>query len=92
MPTNICREFRIHGHVQGVGFRWWTKSQAIRLGINGSVKNCVDGSVLVRACGHQAALDEFASLLRRGPEGARVRSMDASPLTDAPGERFIIER
>ena len=23
----------VHGHVQGVGFRWWTRSRALELGL-----------------------------------------------------------
>ena len=25
----------VHGHVQGVGFRWWTRSRALELGLTG---------------------------------------------------------
>ncbi|MEO6703969.1 MAG: acylphosphatase, partial [Jatrophihabitantaceae bacterium] len=25
----------VHGQVQGVGFRWWTRSRALELGLTG---------------------------------------------------------
>jgi acylphosphatase len=69
MPARL---FRVHGRVQGVGFRWWTRSQARRLGVAGSVRNCPDGSVEVRARAREEALAELHHLLHQGPPGARV--------------------
>lgn len=37
----------VHGRVQGVGFRWWTRSRALELGLVGSATNHADGRVLV---------------------------------------------
>src|SRR5439155_539334 len=39
--------FLVHGHVQGVGFRWWVWRQATRLGLRGLARNLRDGSVEV---------------------------------------------
>ncbi|HKI60293.1 MAG TPA: acylphosphatase, partial [Mariprofundaceae bacterium] len=36
---------RIEGRVQGVSFRYYTLQEANRLGIDGWVRNCEDGSV-----------------------------------------------
>ena len=41
----------VHGQVQGVGFRWWTRSQALELGLTGSATNLDDGRVCVVAEG-----------------------------------------
>jgi len=35
----------VHGEVQGVGFRWWTRSRALELGLVGSASNQRDGRV-----------------------------------------------
>ena len=37
----------VHGHVQGVGFRYWTKTQALELGLLGYAANQPDGRVRV---------------------------------------------
>ena len=60
------------GRVQGVGFRCWTRRQAMQLGLEGAVCNRADGSVEVRARGSERAVREFLDWLREGPPGARV--------------------
>jgi acylphosphatase len=66
------RTYQLHGRVQGVGFRWWARSQADRLGVRGSIRNDPDGSVVVVAVADAATLDAFRALLEQGPTGARV--------------------
>lgn len=86
----MARTFRLHGKVQGVGFRWWARSQAERLGIRGTVRNDPDGSVVVVASGDAAALTAFRQLLERGPSGARVERVEESegPAGDFEGFRI----
>jgi acylphosphatase len=57
----------VSGDVQGVGFRWWTKAQALELGLAGSAANRVDGRVEVVAEGPPAALAELLQRLREEP-------------------------
>ena len=56
----------VHGRVQGVGFRWWTRSQALELGVHGWARNTDDGRVEVVAEGAPQACAELLSRLR-GP-------------------------
>lgn len=56
----------VHGQVQGVGFRWWTKSRALQLRLRGYAKNLADGRVEVVAEGPRAACDRLLSALRSG--------------------------
>lgn len=92
MAASECAEFRIEGRVQGVGFRWWTRSQALRLHLTGSVRNCPDGSVLVMACGSPEHLAELDELLHAGPDGAVVERVDRSAADGAEPTTFNIER
>lgn len=64
----------VHGHVQGVGFRWWTRSRALELGLSGYAKNLSDGRVEVVAEGEQGDVDKLLELLRENPSS-----------TDRPG-------
>ncbi len=39
----------VHGHVQGVGFRWWTRARTLELGLTGYASNKPDSRVHVVA-------------------------------------------
>ena len=71
----------VHGHVQGVGFRWFVISCASQLGITGWVANRADGTVEVVAEGEPASLEALLGALRDGPPGAEVTEVD---VTDRP--------
>jgi len=77
--------FRVTGRVQGVGFRWWTRAQATRLGVEGTVRNAADGSVEVQARGPEPALAELERLLQEGPPHARVHAVERIPASLASG-------
>ena len=72
------------GRVQGVGYRYTTADVARRLGLTGWVRNAPDGSVEVRAQGHERILDEFVAFLKKGPRSARVESVDVTPVSPDP--------
>jgi acylphosphatase len=76
--------FRVTGRVQGVGFRWWTRSQAARLGVVGTVRNTDDGSVEVQARGSDDALASLERLLMEGPPHARVTAVERIPASLSP--------
>lgn len=59
-------EARVHGVVQGVGFRWSTRRELARLGLKGGAENLPDGTVRVVARGPATALDALVAWLR-GP-------------------------
>ena len=87
------RGFRVHGRVQGVGFRWWTQRTARALGLGGSVRNLADGSVEVHAVGPEKVVERLEQALRDGPAGSRVDRVEAIP-ADAAASRadFVIAR
>jgi Acylphosphatases len=53
------RFYRVHGIVQGVGYRSFVKSVADRIGVHGSVKNAEDGSVEIFADASLSKLERF---------------------------------
>ena len=65
----------VSGWVQGVGFRYFTRSRAVTLGINGYVRNLRNGQVEIVAEGQESDLDYFIGYLRRGPPSARVTDL-----------------
>jgi acylphosphatase len=57
----------VKGHVQGVGFRWWTRARALELGLVGSATNLADGRVEVVAEGPEEACRALLAQLPSGP-------------------------
>jgi acylphosphatase len=87
-PENIQRVRAIvEGHVQGVGFRYFTMDQARRLGLSGWVRNLPDGSVEAEAEGPREDLLVFLEALAEGPVGSVVRKVRPEWLP-ASGEDF----
>ncbi len=62
----------VYGHVQGVGFRWWTKCRAAELGLRGHARNLPDGRVEVLAEGPRSECEHLLDLLRSGSTPGRV--------------------
>lgn len=61
---------RIHGNVQGVGFRWFARRVAREDGLTGYAVNLPDGTVEVVAEGPCQACERFVDTLRgRGAPG-----------------------
>jgi acylphosphatase len=53
----------VHGRVQGVGFRWWTRCRALEQGLTGYAANQPDGRVLVVAHGPRAGCENLLRAL-----------------------------
>jgi acylphosphatase len=53
----------VRGRVQGVGFRWWVRSHALALGLQGWAENLADGRVKVVAQGAREACEQLLELL-----------------------------
>ncbi|MGY5766357.1 acylphosphatase [Brachybacterium sp. DNPG3] len=68
----LRRVVRVHGRVQGVGFRWATAREAERRGLVGTVRNLLDGTVEADVEGPSAAVTAMLAWLEQGPPSARV--------------------
>jgi acylphosphatase len=83
-----CR-LAVRGRVQGVFYRESMRREAARLGVTGWVCNRLDGSVEAVVQGPAAAIDAMIRWARRGPEDARVESVEIS---EAEGDFFSFEK
>ncbi len=61
----------VRGRVQGVGFRWWTRSRALELGLVGHARNTADGRVEIVAEGPRPDLQRLLRLLGEEPSTSR---------------------
>ena len=69
-------KIKITGRVQGVGYRAASKSKAMELGINGFVKNNLDGSVYIEAEASDEILQKFFDWCHFGPRFSKVESVE----------------
>ncbi len=90
MSATIVR-VRIEGRVQGVWFRGWTIEEARHRGLDGWVRNRVDGSVEALFSGSQEAVEAMIAACHRGPAAARVSSVRRFLATaeELRGDEFV---
>ncbi|WP_354625698.1 acylphosphatase [Psychromonas sp. MME2] len=71
----------VTGHVQGVGFRYFTLKEAQLYGLTGHAKNLNNGNVEVLLYGDRDDIDKMVKWLSMGPKTARV---DEVQVTEVP--------
>ena len=82
--------FLVSGRVKGVGFRYFARQSAARLGVAGFARNLADGSVEVIAEGEPAALEAFEDALRHGPSFAEVMNVHRTEIPPRGAEGFHV--
>ncbi|MDR3429313.1 acylphosphatase [Silvimonas sp.] len=75
----VAKRLLVHGHVQGVGFRFATCLEAKRLGLYGWVRNRHDGTVEIHVEGNANGVDEMVDWASHGPPNANVARLDIQP-------------
>jgi acylphosphatase len=92
----MIRHVVVRGRVQGVGYRAFVQDEALRLELEGWVRNRRDGAVEAVFTGPEEAVAAALEACRRGPPGARVEAVEAEeggPVLlrqRRPGERFSV--
>ena len=79
----VTRHLRIHGRVQGVGFRYSMLREARRIGVTGWVRNRRDGSVEALIQGKPEQVAAMVAWSKQGPPGAQVSDVSVA---NADGE------
>ncbi len=91
-PDDVRLTAWVHGSVQGVGFRWWTRSKALELGVVGSASNLADGRVEVVAEGSREACEALLEQLREARTPGVVEQVVARFSEPRGGLRGFTER
>jgi len=73
---------RIHGRVQGVGFRASTQNEAQAHGLAGWVRNTPEGCVEAEFEGPKSQVESMLAWCRSGPSVARVTDIEERWLSD----------
>ena len=84
------RHLRIHGRVQGVGYRQSMQAVAARLGLAGWVRNRRDGTVEALVCGPDDRLQQLMDWARQGPAFASVTQVIVIESSAIANEGFAI--
>jgi acylphosphatase len=78
--SNKCVKITVTGEVQGVFFRKYAKITAGNLDIKGIVENQLDDTVYIEACGEEKNLEKFIEWCHKGPDKAKVDSVEVLPI------------
>lgn len=65
----------ISGKVQGVGYRFSTLEIAVKIGVNGWVKNLPDGRVEAVFESNKEAIEKMINWCKKGPDYAIVKDI-----------------
>lgn len=90
MATLSSQLLRIHGRVQGVGYRDAMRQEAKRLHLAGWVRNRHDGTVEALVCGNAEAVAALLAWAEQGPRFAQVSHVDAVPADPPEHAGFTI--
>ncbi len=84
----------VRGRVQGVGFRYFTRSCARQLGLGGRVRNLAGGEVEIEVAGSPERVRQLHAAVLQGPPGARVAAVEERALATVPEgwQTFEIDR
>ncbi|HEY9762324.1 MAG TPA: acylphosphatase [Trichocoleus sp.] len=83
----------VHGTVQGVGFRYYTQQEALRLGVTGYVRNLPNNTVEIVAEGSESQVDALLAWPYQGPSAAHVTQVEVFEQTVTGNfSTFSVER
>ncbi|MDA0129184.1 acylphosphatase [Vibrio sp. MarTm2] len=85
-----CEKFTVSGLVQGVGFRYHTSHQGMKISLSGYAMNLNNGDVEVVVCGEEGNIARMAEWLQHGPKTSRVDKVVSEPVAYKPFNGFKI--
>jgi acylphosphatase len=87
----IARHLRVHGLVQGIGYRAALARRAQSLQLRGWVRNRLDGTVEALVVGDAERVDRLIAWARRGPTLARVDDIDVAEAAPEVVQEFMLK-
>ncbi|MBX3561137.1 MAG: acylphosphatase [Sphingomonas sp.] len=89
MNGTAFRRVFVHGRVQGVSYRDWAVRAARSLGLDGWVRNRLDGRVEMIVAGPPDAVEAMIAQCREGPRLARVDRVEVEETNEAVIAGFV---
>lgn len=84
-----CLKIQVSGKVQGVAYRSTAQKNAQILGIEGTIQNAEDGSVMIFACGSSEKLDKFIDTLYLGTTTSQISDLIVEPFINEKNFRGV---
>jgi acylphosphatase len=70
----------VNGYVQGVGFRYFVRITASNYGINGWVRNKMNGTVEIDAEGNEINMNKFIEVIKKGNRFSEVEDISINEI------------
>ncbi len=87
----VTKHILISGRVQGVGFRYFTKKNAVSKEIKGWVRNLKDGRVEAVFHGNRENVHEMIERISEGPLHSKVINVEIEDLDGVEFENFEVQ-
>lgn len=78
MLTEMAAHVFVSGRVQGVGFRNFTREQALQLQLRGYTRNLSDGRVEIEVEGERETIERLIQNLWQGPPRSNVTDVEVT--------------
>ena len=92
VDARVCVALVAEGGVTGVGYRYWVRDRADRLGIVGTVRNASSTKVEAVLCGTVDAVAALVATATRGPRWAAPTKVSCDPVANRHFHGFAILR
>lgn len=89
--SQICVRATVSGRVQGVGFRFHTAHEGLKLSLSGFARNESDGTVTVLMCGEEKNVNALLTWLEQGPATANVTKLEHNQIDWQAIDGFSIQ-
>ena len=89
-PGPVSSRLIVRGKVQGVGYRKWLKSAAMKKAVDGWVRNRSDGAVEAILSGNASHIAELIEECREGPKRSHVEQVSIKQTTITPKSGFRV--
>ena len=86
MVERVRYELHYYGRVQGVGFRYWAHTQAVKAHVTGWARNEYDGSVTVQVQGREDQIELFMQGLANDNRFIRISRIEKIRIAYDPKE------
>lgn len=84
-----CVKITVSGKVQNDSYRAFTQKKAQALGIEGTIQNAENGSVVMYACGPAEQLDTFIDHLYEGTPETQIKELIVEPFINEKDFRGV---